>query len=70
MKKSPANFWLLFGISIIISAVIISFFVKMLKVVLAVILILALSPIVYMILKLILPGKNSTDDNDKLKTRH
>lgn len=70
MKKSALNFWLLFGISIIISAIIISFFVKMLKAVLFVILVFALAPVIYLILRLILPGKKPTDDDDKLKTRH
>lgn len=70
MKKGTLQFWLLFGISILISAVIISFFVEMLKIVLYLILVLALAPIIYLILKLILPGKKPTDDDDKLKTRH
>lgn len=70
MKKSTIQFWLLFGVSIILSAVIISFFVEMLKVVLYAILVLALAPIIYAILRLLVPGKKSTDDDDKLKTRH
>lgn len=70
MKKTTLNSWLILGISLIISAIIISFFVKMLKAALFVILVLALAPVIYFILKRILPGRKPTDDNDKLKTRH
>lgn len=70
MKKSTLNSWLILGISLIISAIIISFFIKMLKAALFVILVLALAPVVYFLLKRILPGRNSTNDDDKLKTRH
>lgn len=70
MKKSTINFWLIFGLSILIAAAIIPFVVEALKVVLYLVLVLALAPIIYLILKLILPGKKPTDDDDKLKTRH
>lgn len=70
MKKDTINFWLIFGISIVISAIIISFFVEVIKAVLFGILVLALAPVIYILIKLILPGKKPTDDDDKLKTRH
>jgi zinc transporter ZupT len=70
MKKSTLNSWLILGISLVISALIISIFVKVLKAVLFVILVLALAPIIYLLIKSILPGKKPTDDDDKLKTRH
>ncbi|WP_114777441.1 hypothetical protein [Botryobacter ruber] len=69
MKKSTLNFWLLFLVSVILSAIAISFFAKALKLVLYVILVLALSPIVYILLKLIFPGRKKSDD-DKLKKRY
>jgi uncharacterized membrane protein len=69
MDKRTLYFWLIFIASIIISAIIISVFVKAVKVVILVILALALAPVVFFILKkLLLPGKK--DDSDKLKTRN
>ncbi|WP_162055517.1 hypothetical protein [Pontibacter pamirensis] len=57
MDKKTLYFWLLFVAAIIISGVIISIFVKALKVVLMVILTLALAPVIFFILKrLLMPG--------------
>ena len=67
MTKDNIRFWLLFTVSILISAVAISFFIEALKLVLYIILVLALAPIVYIILRSIIPGRKS--DDDKLKTR-
>ena len=64
MDKRTLYFWLLFVASIIISGIIISVFVKALKVVLMVILALALAPVIFFILKrLLMPGnKGKTDE--------
>ncbi|MBJ6119948.1 hypothetical protein JAO76_17205 [Pontibacter sp. BT310] len=70
MSRQSINFWVLFTISIILSAIVISVFVKALKVILMVILILALAPIIYLVLRLIIPGQKTIDENDKLKKRH
>lgn len=60
---------MIFIASIIISALIISVLVKAMKLILMGILVLALTPVVYLILKkLLLPQQK--DDSDKLKTRH
>ncbi|RDV15508.1 hypothetical protein DXT99_08425 [Pontibacter diazotrophicus] len=68
MDKKTLYFWLLFVASIIISGVIISIFVKAMKVVLMVILALALAPVIFFILKrLLIPGDK--DKTDKLKKR-
>ncbi|QCR23798.1 hypothetical protein [Pontibacter sp. SGAir0037] len=67
MNKSTLNFWLLFIISLVISALAVSVFIKVLKLIIYVILVLALAPVVYLLLKLILPGRKTKDD--KLKTR-
>ncbi|MFD2513067.1 hypothetical protein ACFSRY_04265 [Pontibacter locisalis] len=67
MKKDHIRFWLLFTLSIAISAVVISFFVEALKIVLYIILVLALAPIVYIILRSIIPGRKK--GSDKLGTR-
>ncbi|MHA6246394.1 hypothetical protein ACXYMU_00535 [Pontibacter sp. CAU 1760] len=69
MNNRKLHFWLIFIASIIISALIISVLVKAMKLILMGILVLALTPVVYLILKkLLLPQKK--DDSDKLKTRH
>lgn len=67
MKKDNIRFWLLFILSVAISAVAISFFLEALKIVLYIILVLALAPIIYLILRSIIPGRKSEDD--KLKSR-
>ncbi|MCP2042693.1 hypothetical protein [Pontibacter sp. HSC-36F09] len=69
MNKSTLNFWILFIVSIIISVLIISVFVKVLKIALFVILVLVLAPIVYIVLKLLLPGARGKSEDDKLKSR-
>ena len=67
MTKDNIRFWLLFILSVAISAAAIAFFVKALKIVLYLILVLALTPIIYIILRSIIPGRKKQDD--KLKTR-
>ena len=67
MSKQSINFWILFVVSIAISAILISVFVKALKIILTVILVLALAPIVFFVLRLLIPTKKS--ENDKLKRR-
>lgn len=67
MTKDKLRFWLIFILSVAISAVAIAFFVKALKIVLYLILVLALTPIIYIILRSIIPGRKN--DSDKLKTR-
>ncbi|WP_299705583.1 hypothetical protein [uncultured Pontibacter sp.] len=69
MNKSTLNFWILFTVSIILSALIISIFIKVLKVALFVILVLVLAPIIYIVLKLLLPGARGKSEDDKLKSR-
>jgi hypothetical protein len=69
MNKSTLNFWILFVVSIILSALIISIFVKVLKAALFVILVLVLAPIIYIVLKLLLPGAKGKTEDDKLKSR-
>ena len=70
MSRQTINFWVLFTISVILSAIVISVFVKALKFVLMALLVLALSPVIYLILRLIIPGQKTIDENDKLKKRH
>lgn len=68
MDKRTIYFWLIFIASIILSGIIISIFVKTVKVVLMAIFVLALAPIVFFILKsLLMPSKK--DGTDKLKKR-
>jgi hypothetical protein len=70
MSKSTLNFWILFAVSLILSTIAISLFFKMIKLVLFVILVLALAPVIYIVLRLVFPGKKPGDGGDKLKTRH
>lgn len=67
MRKGILSFWLLFAVSIVLSAIIVSLFIKVLKLILFVILVLALAPVVYIILRLLLPVKKT--ENDKPDTR-
>ncbi|GAB3823612.1 hypothetical protein [Pontibacter rugosus] len=67
MSKQSINFWVLFAVSIVISAILISVFVKALKIILMAILVLALAPIVFFALRMLIPTKK--DENDKLKRR-
>ncbi|WP_299759093.1 hypothetical protein [uncultured Pontibacter sp.] len=67
MSKKTINFWILFSVSVILSAIAISLFFKALKVILIVILTLALAPIIYFMLRLIFPVKR--DKDDKLRKR-
>lgn len=68
MDKRTLYIWLLLAASIIIAGIIISVFVKAIKVVLMVILVLALAPVIFFVLKrLLLPGNKSR--KDKLKKR-
>lgn len=68
MDKRTLYIWLLLVASIIISGIIISVFVKAIKVVLMAILILALAPVIFFILKrLLMPGNKGK--TDKLKKR-
>ncbi|MBD1398128.1 hypothetical protein H9Q13_13215 [Pontibacter sp. JH31] len=69
MSKSTLNFWILFAVSIILSVLVISIFVKVLKAALFIILVLVLAPIIYVALKLILPGAKGKSEDDKLKFR-
>lgn len=70
MNKSTLNFWIFFAISLILSAVAISVFFKVIKVVIFLLLLLALAPVIYILLKLVFPGKKPGEEGDKLKTRH
>ncbi|MEJ8801215.1 hypothetical protein [Pontibacter sp. H249] len=67
MTKDNIRFWLLFIVSVIISAIAISLFFKALKLILYIILVLALAPIVYIALRSIIPGRKKPDN--KLKTK-
>lgn len=67
MSRQTINFWILFSVSVILSALAITLFFKALKVILIVILTLALAPIIYLILRLIFPIKKR--DEDKLRER-
>ncbi|WP_187264006.1 hypothetical protein [Pontibacter beigongshangensis] len=67
MNKGTIQFWLLFIVSIILSVIAISLFFKALKLIIYVILVMALAPIIYLILRLLLPRRKS--DTDKLKKR-
>lgn len=67
MTKDNIRFWLLFILSVVISVVAISLFVKALKIVLFLILVLALTPIVYIILRSVIPVRKN--NSDKLKSR-
>ncbi|WP_299826412.1 hypothetical protein [uncultured Pontibacter sp.] len=67
ITKDNIRFWLLFIVSIILSAIAISLFFKALKLILYIILVLALAPIIYIALRSIIPGRKRPDD--KLKTR-
>ncbi|GHA66612.1 hypothetical protein [Pontibacter akesuensis] len=67
MTKKTINLWILFAVSIVISALLISVFVKALKLVLMAILVLALTPVVFFILRRFFPAKK--DSSDKLGKR-
>ena len=67
MNKGTIQFWLLFIVSIILSVIAISLFFKALKLIIYVILVMAIAPIIYLILRLLLPRRKS--DTDKLKKR-
>ncbi len=69
MSKSTLNFWIIFAVSLILSAIVISVFFKIIKAILVVILILALAPVIYILLRLAMPGKKP-EEGEKLKTRH
>ncbi|WP_026236148.1 hypothetical protein [Pontibacter roseus] len=72
MSKSTINFWILFTVSLILSVLVISIFVKVLKAALFIILVLVLAPIIYIVLKQVMPGTKGEqkDEGDKLKTRY
>lgn len=61
MSRQPIKFWILLILSIAISAMLIGVFVKALKFILMMILILALTPIIYIFLRLIFPTNKSED---------
>ncbi|WP_276498690.1 hypothetical protein [Pontibacter litorisediminis] len=67
MSRQTINFWILFSVSVILSALAITIFFKALKVILIVILTLALAPVIYLILRMIFPIKKR--DEDKLRER-
>ncbi|MDX5481524.1 MAG: hypothetical protein LPK07_07555 [Hymenobacteraceae bacterium] len=67
MSKTALNFWILFTVSVILSAIIISVFLKALKIILMIVLILALTPIIFMALRLLFPIRKN--NSDKLKKR-
>ncbi|TXK47428.1 hypothetical protein FVR03_09530 [Pontibacter qinzhouensis] len=67
MNKGTIQFWLLFIVSIILSVVAISLFFKALKLILYVILVAALAPVIYLVLRLFI-GRAKKPDN-KLKRR-
>ena len=67
MSRQTINFWILFSVSVILSALAITLFFKALKVILIVILTLALAPIIYLVLRMIFPIKKR--DEDKLRER-
>ncbi|WP_266203335.1 hypothetical protein [Pontibacter kalidii] len=67
MSRQTINFWILFSVSVILSALAITIFFKALKVILIVILTLALAPIIYLVLRMIFPIKKR--DEDKLRER-
>jgi uncharacterized Tic20 family protein len=69
MNKKTLNFWILFVVSIILSVLIISLFIKVLKAAIFMILVLILAPIIYIVLKLVLPGAKGKSEDDKLKSR-
>ncbi len=69
MTRQTINFWVLFTVSIILAALLVSVFVKALKFILMLILVLALAPIIYFLLKLILPGSKNTKDQDEIQKR-
>ncbi|MBF9251698.1 hypothetical protein I2I11_00160 [Pontibacter sp. 172403-2] len=62
MAKYNIKSWALFAVSILLSALAISLFIKVLKVAIFFILVLALAPVVYFILRLILRGKKRDAD--------
>lgn len=61
MSRQTIKFWILLILSIAISAMLIGVFVKALKFILMMILILALTPIIYIVLRLIFPTNKSED---------
>lgn len=67
MAKHNIKRWAVFGVSILLSAIIISLLLTVIKAVIFVILVLALAPVIYFILQLILPGKKR--DSDELNIR-
>lgn len=67
MSRQTINFWILFSVSIILSALAITLFFKALKIILIVILTLALAPIIYLLLRMIFPIKKR--EEDKLRER-
>lgn len=67
MSRQTINFWILFSVSVILSALAITLFFKALKVILIVILTLALVPIIYLVLRMFFPIKKR--DEDKLRER-
>ena len=67
MNRGTLQFWLLFIVSVILSVIAISLFFKALKFILFVILVMALAPVIYVVLRLLLPGRKN--NQDKLKKR-
>jgi len=67
MNKTALNFWILFTVSLLLSVLVISVFLKALKMILMVVLILALTPVIFIILRLIFPIRK--DGSDKLRKR-
>jgi len=67
MTKHNIKGWALFIDSILLSATIISLLLKVIKVAIFVILVLALAPVIYFILRLVLPGKKR--NSDELNTK-
>ncbi|MFT2007140.1 hypothetical protein ACMA1I_00560 [Pontibacter sp. 13R65] len=67
MRKGTLQFWLLFIVSIILSVIAISLFFKALKLILYVILVAALAPVIYIVLRMFLVKRKKPED--KLKQR-
>ncbi|MCC9138762.1 hypothetical protein ACFSKU_03560 [Pontibacter silvestris] len=65
MRKGTLNFWILLAVSVILSAIIIALFIKVLKLILYVILVLALVPVVYITLRLLFPDHKPGNDESE-----
>lgn len=69
MNTKALNFWALFLVSILLAMLAISLFYKIMKAIIFLLLVLILSPIIYLVLRRMVRPRIIKEKDDKLKVR-